>query len=96
MTENDFREHLRLGGYPAPELIERVPDTHNPEHAHDFDVAALIVEGELRVTTADGTTTCRAGDLFELASGIVHSELYGPSGAKVLVGRRARAVNNTQ
>ena len=90
MTESDFREHLRKMDYPAPEPLDRAPHTHHPEHAHDFDVAALIVEGELSVTTARGTVTCRAGDLFELAGGIVHSELYGPAGAKVLVGRRAR------
>ena len=88
MDGNAFREHLRLKGYAEPELIERSPDTHNPEHTHEFSVSALILAGELSVTTASGTTTCRAGDLFELEGGIPHSEQYGPAGAQVLVGRR--------
>jgi len=89
MQESSFRARLAEQGYDEPELIERAPATHNPEHSHDFDVAALVLDGELVVTTAAGeTTTCRAGDLFELAGGIPHSERYGASGARVLVGRR--------
>lgn len=88
MNDSAFRVHLREQGYADPELIERAPHTHNPEHVHEFSVAALILEGELSVTTPDGITTCHAGDIFELAAGISHSEQYGPSGARVLVGRR--------
>lgn len=89
MNDSAFREHLRKQGYAEPELIERAPQTYNPEHVHAFSVSALILEGELSVTTAEGTTTCRAGDVFELAGGIPHSEQYGPAGARVLVGRRS-------
>lgn len=88
MDDNTFRELLRQRGYAEPELIERNPNTHNAEHTHEFAVSALILEGELEVTTAYGTTTCRAGDHFELEGGIPHSEQYGPAGARVLVGRR--------
>jgi len=91
MNEASFRARLAERGYDAPELIERAPGVYNPEHSHDFDVAALVLDGELLVTTAAGeATTCRAGDLFELAGGITHSERYGDSGARVLVGRRVR------
>ena len=91
MHESSFRAHLAEQAYDEPELIERASGVHNPEQSHDFDVAALVLDGELVVTTAAGeTTTCRAGDLFELAGGIAHSERYGECGARVLVGRRAR------
>ncbi|MEQ8230458.1 MAG: cupin [Gammaproteobacteria bacterium] len=89
MHEPAFRARLAEQGYDGPELVERTANTHNPEHAHDFDVALLVLDGELCVSTAAGITTCRAGDTFELAGGIPHTEQYGPHGARVLVGRRA-------
>lgn len=88
MNENIFREEIKAQGFVEPELVEREPNLYNAEHTHDFDVSALIVSGELTVTTPDGVTTCRAGDHFALNRGIVHTEQYGPHGTKVLVGKR--------
>ena len=88
MDENIFREQLKTDGFAEPELVEREPNLYNAEHVHDFDVSALIVSGELTVTTPDGATTCKSGDSFALNGGIVHTELYGPDGTQVLVGKR--------
>ena len=89
MTESEFRQHASHAGYGEPELIEREGGRFNDEHTHDFSVSALVLEGELCVTTKDGEkTTCGAGDLFELSAGIAHCEQYGPQGACVLVARR--------
>lgn len=88
MDQNAFTKHLAARGYNEAEVLEREANFSNEDHVHEFSVAALVVDGELTVTTADGVTTCRAGDLFELDVGIPHRETYGDSGAKVLVGRR--------
>lgn len=88
MDDAAFRAELARQGYGEPEVIERKPDHHNPEHTHDFAVSALILAGELSVTTAAGTTTCKAGDTFLLGAGIPHSEQYGPDGARVVYARR--------
>ncbi|MCA8973262.1 MAG: cupin domain-containing protein [Gammaproteobacteria bacterium] len=90
MDEASFRRHCREHGYDEPELLERPAGLHNPEHSHDFDVVALVLEGELTVTVADGRVcTCRGGDFFELEHGARHSEQYGSAPTRALVGRRA-------
>ncbi len=88
MTEDEFRAAVARDGYDAPTLIEREADLCNEEHSHDFALTTLILAGELCVTTATGTTTCRAGDTFTLARGVPHSEAYGPRGARLLLARR--------
>lgn len=88
MNESDFRAELAAGGYTEPELVVREGNLFNAEHAHDFAVHLLILDGELTVTAAGETTSCRAGDTFRLAGGVPHTERYGPHGARVLVGRR--------
>lgn len=88
MDDASFRAELARQGYDEPEVIERQPGHHNPEHIHDFAVSALVLAGELRVTTAAGTTTCKVGDTFLLGAGISHSEQYGPDGARVVFARR--------
>jgi quercetin dioxygenase-like cupin family protein len=62
--------------------------TVNDTHSHDFDAALLVLSGNITVTTEQGTTTCRAGDTFELDNGIPHTEHIGPDGVRFLVGRR--------
>ena len=71
--------------------LERVPLLEGlalDTHSHDFDAAVLVQSGALTVTTADGTTTCRAGDTFMLGNGIPHTENAGKDGVRFLVGRR--------
>ena len=88
MNESDFRKAVALQGFGEPQLVEKAPDLALDEHTHEFSAFALILSGQLSVTTAKGTTTCGAGDTFALDSGIPHSEQYGPEGARFLVARR--------
>ena len=59
-----------------------------PAHAHDFDVRAMVVDGEITLGVAGKSTTYRKGDTFALDAGCVHTELYGPAGVTYVVGRR--------
>jgi len=88
MNESEFRAALKSGGYTEPELVERPGGLTNEDHTHEFSAFALVLDGEITVRTATGATTCRAGDHFELASGIPHHEEYGADGARFLIGRK--------
>ena len=61
----------------------RVVDTHT----HPFDVSALVVRGEFKLTLEDKVVTLKAGDPFRLGRNIPHIENYGPEGATVWVAR---------
>ena len=61
----------------------RVVDTHT----HPFDVSALVVRGEFKLTLGERVVILKAGDPFRLARDIPHIENYGPEGATVWVAR---------
>ena len=61
------------------------------EHSHDFDVLALVLDGEATIACGAVPQTFRVGDIVEVAAGVVHTEHYGPKGYTFLVGRRRRA-----
>ena len=88
MNETTFRVMLTSKGFPEPSIIEREANLVTTDHVHDYTACALILDGEISVVTADGTTTCRSGDTFSLDSGITHHEEYGPQGARLLFSRR--------
>jgi mannose-6-phosphate isomerase-like protein (cupin superfamily) len=87
-TLAQFEADARARGYD--EVIERSwqPGTVLDSHAHDFDVDAIVVQGEMWLTVGDETRHMRAGDRFGLARGIPHSERYGDEGATYWVARR--------
>ena len=88
MNEQEFKQAVIKLGFSEPERFVREANLFNAEHTHEFDVEAYILDGELSVTTADGTSVCTAGDRYSLSRGIPHEELYGPSGAELLVAKR--------
>ena len=89
MDEASFRRERAAEGYEDFNLIDWPAGQVNEMHTHDFRAHALIVEGELTVTVADGeTTTCRAGDTFALDGGIRHEETVGPNGVKLVSARK--------
>ena len=57
-------------------------------HAHDFDVDAIVVQGQMWLTVGDKTRHMHAGDRFTVDRGIPHSERYGDEGATSWVARR--------
>lgn len=83
-----FRTEALASGYdevterqwPAGEVL--------PTHSHDFDVHAVVVQGEMWLTEGDSTRHLQTGDRFTLARGAPHAERYGPQGATYWVARR--------
>ena len=88
MNESNFRERLVNEGFPEPSIIERESNLVTTDHTHQYTATALILAGEISVVTASGTTTCRSGDTFTLASGTAHHEEYGAQGARLLFSSR--------
>ena len=48
----------------------------------------LVVDGAFIVWQGDKSVSYGAGQIFDVAAGIKHSEEIGPGGARVVVGRR--------
>ena len=91
MNENEFKAALTKDGFGEIEVRTMPANLHNKGHAHSFDVRALMIAGELTLTTEGKPTTYRAGQVFTMAAGCEHVEQFGPQGATYLVGRRHRA-----
>lgn len=87
MDRQKFEDELKHDGYEI--FTSTVPGAKvNPEHSHPFDVRALVVQGALTLSSQGQVRTYRAGEMFTMMRGCVHSESYGADGAVTLVGRR--------
>lgn len=87
-TFEAFRAEALMRG--CDEVLERhwAPHTELPEHTHPFEACALVVRGEMWLACESGERHLLAGDSFQLAAGVLHTERYGPEGATYWVGRR--------
>jgi quercetin dioxygenase-like cupin family protein len=87
MTREEFEAELRREGY-EPDVGTLAPNRRNAEHAHDYDVKALVLEGEITLACAGNRRTYRGGDIFVMAAGLPHLEEVGSTGVSYVVGRR--------
>ncbi len=87
-TFEAFRQRALDAGFD--EVLERQwsPNTVVDVHTHDFDVDAVVSQGEMWLSCAGSTQHLLAGDTFKLARNIEHAERYGPEGATYWVARR--------
>lgn len=86
MTPSEFEAALLRDGYTAD--TRALPPGHaTPEHTHPFDVRAMVLEGEITLTTTEGSRTYKPGDVFTMAAGCPHAEAIGPNGVRNLPGR---------
>jgi quercetin dioxygenase-like cupin family protein len=84
VDEAAFREALMRRGGEPPILVHWAAGYARPLHSHTFDAHGYVVAGSFTLTTADGSSVLRAGDVFELGAGIPHAE-SAQDGATVLV-----------
>jgi hypothetical protein len=83
-----FEQKLKASGYPEIRTNQLPPNCHNDEHAHPWDVHALVLEGDITLTVDGKKRKYGAGDEFVMVTGCKHIEDVGPQGVKYLVGRR--------
>ena len=90
MELEQFKQELVRDGY---EGAMRTMDAgiHNSAHSHPFEVRALMLSGELKLTFEGRTQVCHAGDVFTMRAGCEHEEQFGSEGATYLAGRRQPA-----
>ena len=83
-----FKAQALAAGYTEVLPREWLPDQVVPEHSHPFAVQARVARGEFWLHCEGQTRHLSAGEGFELALGVPHSERYGPQGATFWVARR--------
>jgi quercetin dioxygenase-like cupin family protein len=93
MNTAEFETALRHAGYQDVETKQAKPDLTTQPHSHPFDVRALVLAGDVTLTSQGQSRTYRAGEIFEMAAGCEHSERHGHEGTKYLVGRKHPAAH---
>ena len=83
-----FEAKLRAEGFVEIQTREIAGGTHAAEHAHPFEVKAMMLAGELQLACGGDTITYRAGDVFTMAAGREHAEQFGAATARYIVGRK--------
>lgn len=87
-TIEDFKGELARLGFETV-LTREWPANHVVDtHTHDFEVRALVLQGDFVLGCEGRTQHLHAGDVFTLDARVPHTEHYGPQGAVYLVGRR--------
>lgn len=88
MTENEFRKLLAEQGFDEPLLIQREASTQLDNHVHPFEALALILTGDITISTEQGDTIYHPGETFHLQPNELHREAFGPQGVSYLAGRK--------
>ena len=88
MNTQAFASALTNDGFT--EIVTRdLPANHaTTDHSHPFHVRALVTAGDITLTTAEGVTTYRSGEVFVMAAGHTHRERVGTEGVAYIVGTR--------
>lgn len=88
MDIETFKSQLTRDGYDEILEKEMEPGVFVDEHTHPFDVRAMVLEGSATIGCHGETKTYRAGDVLEMSANTVHTEHYGDTPYKFLVGKR--------
>ena len=87
MDATAFEAKLKQDGYREIATRSREHCPANAEHAHEFSVRGLVTAGEFIIGRSGVARSYKAGDVFEVAAGQLHSEAVGPEGARITTGR---------
>lgn len=87
MDATEFEAQLEKGGYREIATRTLEPRPANGEHGHEFSVRGLVTAGEFIITFDGVPRSFKAGDVFEVPAGQLHSEAVGPQGARITAGR---------
>lgn len=86
-----FETALQAEGYGNVETKQLPAAARNTEHAHPFEVRALVLEGQISLGVAGQVRTYAKGEVFTMPAGCGHTEEIGAEGVRYLVGRRSIA-----
>jgi quercetin dioxygenase-like cupin family protein len=91
MIPANFEEFSRIHqaqGFDEVLVREWAPGQVLDTHRHPFELKVLVVRGEVLLGCGGEQRRYTAGQGFELAREVPHSEHYGPEGATFWVARR--------
>ena len=83
-----FESALRSEGFGNIETKQLPAADRNTEHAHPFEVRALVLDGRISLAVGGQVRSYAKGEVFTMAAGCAHTEAVGMEGVRYLVGRR--------
>lgn len=87
MTPKEFEATLSEAGYREIATRTLGPCPANGDHAHEFSVRGLVTAGEFIIACDGKPRGYKAGEIFEVAAGQMHTEAVGPEGTCITTGR---------
>lgn len=87
MDQRAFTVEAERDGYRDIE-VKSWPAGRRADHAHDFDVLGLVLEGRLTIASARASETYGPGEVFRMPAHIAHTEDIAPGGVRFVVGKR--------
>ena len=75
-------------GFLHTYVWQDAPRAFYPDHTQPTETAHIVLAGEMTLTMAGQTVTCRPGDRLDVPAGAVHSAAMGPDGCRYLIGER--------
>ncbi|HWQ38449.1 MAG TPA: cupin domain-containing protein [Burkholderiales bacterium] len=88
MNAAEFESTLRAEGFDEIVDKELPAEYRAAEHAHPFDVRALVLSGEITLTVEGRARAYREGEVFVMPAGCRHEERVGSAGVRYVAGRR--------
>jgi len=88
IDEEALHQQLRSEGFRRTYTWQDAANAFYPEHTHPTETAHIILDGEMILTTKDGTRPYRAGERCDVPAGAAHSARMGPQGCRYLIGER--------
>lgn len=87
-SEAQLHDELRAEGFTHTYVWQDRPGAHYGEHTHSSLTAHIILDGEMKLTTREGTATYRKGERCDVPAGAVHSAKMGPLSCRYLIGEK--------
>ncbi len=89
MDTDEFQRNRHAEGYREFET-KKLPNTYRSSpHTHPFDVAALVLNGEITLSWGKNSRTYRRGEMFTMAKDAEHFETVGVDGVEYIAGKRS-------
>ena len=88
IDEEALHQQLRSEGFRRTYTWQDAPNAFYPEHTHPTETAHIILDGEMTLTTKNGTRPYRTGERCDVPADAVHSARIGPQGCRYLIGEK--------
>ena len=87
MNSEEFEAELNTARYSEIATKTMDPRPANGEHGHEYSVRGLVTTGEFIIASNGVPRSFKAGEIFEVAAGQLHSEAVGSEGTRITTGR---------